>query len=124
MSTFYCDTHQRLEDSDRAGFYSIGGRDYCEDAATDLMDEPGPYVVTVWDRSGTAVATRNTKTFEGMVQHYREIREAYPKRGHHAITWGNNDKADVNDNGLTEHERTTMEQEEWVVMHAPTHRRS
>ncbi|MEK9748242.1 MAG: hypothetical protein VW443_04750 [Pseudomonadales bacterium] len=43
MSMFYCEYHDRLEDSDVVGYGVIRGREVCDDAIYDIESEDEEY---------------------------------------------------------------------------------
>lgn len=72
------------------------------------LDPAKPYVVTIADRMGE-LGKRYASTFDGMLEWYRALREAWPEEGI-AFSFGNWDRADLDDDGLTDAERELLEE--------------
>lgn len=63
------------------------------------------YHVEGWVPPGVQVAEHESPTFGGMVAHARAIRQKYP---HVVLAFGNIDRCDIDDNGLTDAEEEML----------------
>ena len=63
------------------------------------------YYVDAWVAPGVQVDFGEARTFGGMVVLAREIRREYPRA---TLAFGNIDRCDIDDNGLTDEEREIL----------------
>ena len=63
------------------------------------------YHVEGWVTPGVQVAEHESPTFDGMVTNARAIRQKYPRA---VLAFGNIDRCDIDDNGLTDDEEERL----------------